>query len=745
MRRRDTQAWNQLRGAVRGLAPSFAEWTLLALVSLLPAIRYGGHPLADTNVGLILSPASLLDVLASPWNSGGELGYDYTRSQTLALPPAVAFWILSAVGVSEGYVTQVWIGAILLTAGASMRYFVRVWLGARVPALLAGLAYLASSYVIVFVADTSMFLLGYALLPLQLALVLKLARDSTPARAVRTVGLLALTFLFVSAVDLTVLMINAFAVLLFAAGATALIARRATRLRTLATVILGVELGMLVLAWALFPMASSYRIDRSAAEANLAAETHEFYNQQTSYGEVLRLQGYWALYSGYAGRPYRAYQAYYLENPIGVACGYALVALAALGLALRRRDPVAAILAALLAVTVPLVVGAYPPDGSSVGGDLAKWFFANVPLASVFRNTFKFASVATFAAVALATAVAAGSRRRRPTRLRVVAVAAVATAIAYPLWGGTMWWRGQSLMHGVPKDWRAAMGWLDAQRAEGKVLYLPRINFPVYSWGFPRSEPGEVLATRPQVFEMPGSGSLLGERYLASLYRAIERSSPERSWETRAKLRSAQIRYLLVRGDLRFRYYPGVQSPGAVERRLSQVGGIELRRRFGRLAIYEVQGTATPAIERFEREPVDGREDVLSGARGTRLARRSIGLAATKIDPARYELDLAPTGAPTLLIFRDSYHPGWRLHLERPARGAPQPKHVRVEGFANGWLLPAGARGEATLEYAPARAVRAGRVVSALALMLALALVLAPRVRELTPRLRRRLRSQASA
>lgn len=83
-----------------------------------------------------------------------------------------------------------------------------------------------------------------------------------------------------------------------------------------------------------------------------------------------------------------------------------------------------------------------------------------------------------------------------------------------------------------------------------------------------------------------------------------------------------------------------------------------------------------------------------------------------------------PAGdAARLLVVHENANPGWRATLAgRTLRS------VRVDGWQQGWLLPAGAAGTVTLEYTPATAYRTGLVAGA-GLLLAVLLLALPRRR----------------
>ncbi|MEA4856015.1 hypothetical protein [Solidesulfovibrio sp.] len=65
-----------------------------------------------------------------------------------------------------------------------------------------------------------------------------------------------------------------------------------------------------------------------------------------------------------------------------------------------------------------------------------------------------------------------------------------------------------------------------------------------------------------------------------------------------------------------------------------------------------------------------------------------------RVNPGRYDVDLAPGSGGQTLVFAESYHPGWRLRL-MDREIAP----VRGYGFLNAFPLPPGASGKAELVF----------------------------------------------
>ncbi len=102
-------------------------------------------------------------------------------------------------------------------------------------------------------------------------------------------------------------------------------------------------------------------------------------------------------------------------------------------------------------------------------------------------------------------------------------------------------------------------------------------------------------------------------------------------------------------------------------------------------------------------------------ARPTWSAPALPGVERPTWDATHREVTVPPRAVDALLVVRENINPGWQARL-----GATLLSPVRVEGWAQGWLVPAGAAGTVRLDYTPDGAYRWGLLVGLLA---ALALV----------------------
>lgn len=92
-----------------------------------------------------------------------------------------------------------------------------------------------------------------------------------------------------------------------------------------------------------------------------------------------------------------------------------------------------------------------------------------------------------------------------------------------------------------------------------------------------------------------------------------------------------------------------------------------------------------------------------------------------------FKVQIDPSAVPSWLVLGQSHNLGWRATLN----GRPLARPVLVDGYANGWRLPASPDGPSTvhLEWVPQRNVWGGLGISGLALLLCLGIVVVSSVR----------------
>src|SRR5487761_1185003 len=580
-----------------------AALLVVALAALIPLVRFGGWEIDHTDVGLIRGPWHLASTLSGPWNQN-QFGFNQTNSRALLVPVDVVFGLMQLAHVPAGDRTQLWLTLLLFAAGAGMWWFLRGFVE-RAPlndaiVVISSVAFMFSSYVILLATDNVFgFIVPYATLPWLFGVAYRSAHKKI--RPLRATGLLALLVFATTALDPPLLVIDIAATLLFGVA----VAPRGRRLAQMSVLCSGLFLGLVTLIWVLAPLAWSTHVDPNQALTSLAKENIQMYDQQTTPANVTKLQGYWALYSGYAGRPYRPYQSYYLSSPFGNLSGLVLVGLAVMGAFISRTKRLVPVLLVVGLVAWRAVVGVNA-SGIPPGSDrLVRWLYTNVPLGGTFRDTFKFMPVLILVVVTLAAAGltsrtdVAKSRAKSRTVVRWLGVGLFGLctiAIAEPIWGGQIWWpdTGTQLM---PHYWQAAADWINSRPgpASQRVLLLPDMPFPVYSWGSPPNDPSSALFEHWQVYEMSSEPTQYVRKEVTALINTIHSVSTDQGRSLDTLLSADRIRYILVQGDMLTGYYH-VTPAAAYEDWLREARGLTRVASFGPLVFFKVNEPLAPMV-----------------------------------------------------------------------------------------------------------------------------------------------------
>jgi arabinofuranan 3-O-arabinosyltransferase len=89
------------------------------------------------------------------------------------------------------------------------------------------------------------------------------------------------------------------------------------------------------------------------------------------------------------------------------------------------------------------------------------------------------------------------------------------------------------------------------------------------------------------------------------------------------------------------------------------------------------------------------------GLMGVPVAGELPGVAYERIHPGQFQVRVTNATEPFLLAVAETYAPGWRLEIKN--REASEAKHVVVNGYANGWLVPWNGTYDLRIVYGPER------------------------------------------
>ena len=326
-----------------------------------------------------------------------------------------------------------------------------------------------------------------------------------------------------------------------------------------------------------------------ALRRNLATtENIETVSRSSSWSESLRGLGFWLQYWNPGGRLVFPFLSHLLTNPWVVVATFVPVVVAMLSLTFLRRR-IRLLFGLLLATTVMLMVGAFPAADNSPFGRLLNFLYGRSATLYSFRTVYKSGGGWLVAVgVLMALGIKQFRNKEDPKRRRALSLgvltasSCVLVATGWPLLSGSAFGAGQRLHGDVPSYWRDAVGWLDSQPGNGRVLIVPGAHSEDYRWGSaPDGDLFPALLNRPAVFAQPLTGSPADAAGLTIQLDSLLASGRYEAGTLVPMAARLGIQYLVIRNDLNWQV-SGSARPMTFEperndptlRRVAGFGGI---------------------------------------------------------------------------------------------------------------------------------------------------------------------------
>ncbi len=327
----------------------------------------------------------------------------------------------------------------------------------------------------------------------------------------------------------------------------------------------------------------------------------------TSFFNVIRLQGDWTWYDGFDGEPYRTYSALYHLHPAWILLGWLLPVFVVFGL-LKGRGPYHPYTGVLIIVGVILSMGLHPPTGLFYG-----WLVDHAPFFWIVRSPyFKFMYL-TCLGYALALGFAYRAVRDWATShpgwagvrpLCAGGLIAMNMVYAGPFVLGKMFALPSERTRlppnhlAIPAYAHEAAAWVNAQPGFFRVYHLPAKDSYLTTWGYAGAFP--ILATesrKPEIFRYRPASLLFAQgatNEAEALTQVLADGLYEQSTHHWVELlRLLNVRFVLHETDLIYDFYrwPGsvqYDSPTFIREALRGQEGLARGPTFGAWEFYEV-------------------------------------------------------------------------------------------------------------------------------------------------------------
>lgn len=579
----------------------------IAALAVIPMLWYGSGPIADIGLDLQLTPRDFLENVFYGWQSKHSLGTTSNASGWV-FPPSIFFNALPLTRLPDFLIVRIWYSLILFSAGVTMYLYINYLLKNHCPcdpavgnrelainhrlacAFVGAVGYMANPYVVLHF-NNGHFLLPYATLPLQLLIVAKGLKSGRLYYA----ALLALSAILVST-NPPIVLINYIVITLFALWYIVWIDAQniAKKLRFVGISFFLIGLNLL---WYFAPTLLMLSIQDTVLTGALAQESWTLYGSYSSFAETLRLLGIWWLYAG------DVQFGFYRNNILATVTTYLLPIMALLPLIFLKKKQL------LYFPIILIIFGIFMATGgqaSSPFKPIYVYFYANVPLFSMFRNGYKFVGIIAFAYVSLISIFlywlanrsvnAYGERRVKYLRHMAIAIFLIS---ALPLFRGSIF--GEKNLVQMPSYWKDAAMWLNRQQGQFRIALFPDQYFDTYKWGTSGFMASAPYVSQDMVFN---STEKSGNEIIQALYYPLaKRTNPETQIfrgdtleDTFCKLLPLlNVRYVIQRNDIDTSIYK-VSRPKETKRFLDAQECLQFRKRFGELDIYETRRRYLPRI-----------------------------------------------------------------------------------------------------------------------------------------------------
>jgi arabinofuranan 3-O-arabinosyltransferase len=324
------------------------------------------------------------------------------------------------------------------------------------------------------------------------------------------------------------------------------------------------------------------------------------FSKETSFANLFRLFGHWALEKGHQGDPYYPFIAFY-QNGFVVVVGYLLTALAFMGL-LRKKNKYLLFFAILLLVSLFVTKGRHRPLAF-----INNFMYMRVPFFWIIRNQWQ--KMMPLIIMSLAILMGSGASllyKKIVVKSKVCGNIFIAVVLALIIIQGWplitsrhfAYQSGRKYLKDfyvdIPDYWFQASEWIESQVDDERIVLLPPSRFAPtafeYRWGYVGISLSNLLIQRPLIAaDKKLSGSLqqnVSSKITNPLFYYFLRNGryiPELYY------RILDIKYVLQRNDFDREFRANtfrIEVPGYISNVFNSDYAMELKNQFGNLAIY---------------------------------------------------------------------------------------------------------------------------------------------------------------
>ena len=524
------------------------------------------------------------------WEYGISTGVINSRVFPL-IPFSIFLLVSEKMGFSLVTTEKIIFYFIFTSCGLSMYYLTSSLVNGRIKriaCLLSAFFYMLNPYTRTFIwHDVTLFAFLYAFLPLILAMYIKVVEK----KQVKYVILLFLALLLASPAYTNPMAIAIISILIILYFVYYILQKwkniseiKLVSKFTVFTIIIFFSLSV----WWVLPLMGSFSEEFSSTSVESIGltnlETLNLNSKDTSFLNVFRLEGHWAVGETSKGDPYYTWAENYSSNIFLYITGFLIPLFVFSSLLTKSKKRYNLLYFAILSlVGLFLVKGSHPPFGG-----IYIWFFENFPLSGIFRVQYH--KLGMIVALGYAFLIGVGiselcsfikqyDKHKLVSKMFLILICFLLfVAHEYPFWTGEVIPKGGSHLYSfhvkVPEYYNNANYWLDEQNLDFRIYSLPLINLYgralMWEYGYGGADPSLYLFPKPVISSNNIFNEDVSEKNLGKILAVMN------------------VKYILLHNDADYKFYNISYSPEFIKTKLDLKEDIHLENSFNQLDFYKI-------------------------------------------------------------------------------------------------------------------------------------------------------------
>ncbi len=627
---------SKIKNFIVGRKTNIYDLLILLALAALPFLFYGRYLIFNTMIDVCIDPLDFFKRLLYLWNLKEWTGTPFAWGSSLLFPFSSFFTFFSFLKLSAAVVERLWFIFILFQCGISMYYLAFVLFGEkyRLARLIAAVVYMYNLYVFIGLQGASVLLLPYAVAPLMLGLYIR----GISSRDYLKFGILfGLTSTIMSFISPPLVVSNVIVLVLYSLYHIFVIEGKKGLLPVIKTAISSLLFSTVLNLWIIlliiYYLRSSYLVDISS----IFSEKLSWINSGSSSLEIFRLLGIWYFFGyGAPGVPNFSYSALFKNNSFFIFLTFLLPILSLFALTIKRSNKYVSFFGLLILVAIPMAVGIYPSDNPSLTGKIYLWAYQKIPFFNIFKDNYR----PFVAMIALSYSVLLGYlanflflhlkeklsfakqkllseapkrfkflsllvrkikstfdehsriiRFLKDTRFKKIIpfvppifIISVILVISFPIINGNIFYEKMKIKQ-IPAYWYESAKWINDQKEDFRIFFLPEQRFALYFWGHTTGEISLSLYQKSQIFTVASIAERPNVDLINQIYRSISRNS---TLDTAKIAGLMNIKYILQRNDYDWSLSVKEEPPEYAKSILESKENISFSKTFGQLDFYQV-------------------------------------------------------------------------------------------------------------------------------------------------------------